>query len=87
MNKLLKSFMLIRCSDPNHRDCISIKNAVFEQRETFEAYTTNVDFNKNNKPFCVAATILALKDDLPNLEKRIMSIKTPHTSVAEIKTF
>lgn len=87
MNKLTKSFMLIRCSDPDHVDCTSIKDSVFDQPETTEAYTTNVDLNENGQPFCVAATIIASKEDLPKIKKRITAIKTSDLKVAEIKTF
>lgn len=86
-SKLKKSFMLIRCSDPNHVNCALIKNSVFDQPEIIEAYTTSVDLHANDQPFCVAATIISSKDNLTKIKKRIGSIKTPHVQVAEIKTF
>ncbi len=79
--------MLVRCSDPDHVDCTSIKDCVFDQPETTEAYTTNVDLNENGKPFCVAATIVASENNIPKIKKRISAIHADDLEVAEIKTF
>lgn len=87
MNKLVKSFVLARCSDPEHVDCTSVKDAVFAHPNTIEAYTTNVDMNGST--FCVAATLVSESKEVPTIKKQLSSIKTksPKLKVAEIKSF
>ena len=87
MSKLIKSFILARCSDPEHIDCISVKDAVFAHPRAIEAYTTNVDMSGST--FCVAATFVSESDEIPKIKKQLSEIKTksPKLNVAEIKSF
>ncbi len=81
--KLVKSTILVRCSDDTHFDCTPVKDAIFDLAETTEAYTTVAP--KGSPEYCVAATAVTTRSKVKLLEKKIHDIKINSPKKLHIK--
>lgn len=81
--KLVKSTILVRCSDDTHFDCTPVKDAIFGLSETTEAYTTVAP--EGRPEYCVAATTVTTRSNVKALEKKIRDIKINHPKKLHIK--
>ncbi len=70
-----KRLALYRCGDPNHKNCLDLKNDVFGLNQTTQAYTTNVVLDPAEPPFCISSTIIADDNEIELIRKQLSSDK------------
>jgi len=86
-NPPIQGFMLVKCSDPNHVGCTSIKNQIKKLDHVYESYKTR--FVEDGELFCIAVKAKARRNEFKTLEGSILGISDMkhHVSVANIRSY
>jgi len=87
MSQLTKSIMMVRCSDPDHKDCAPIQHAVEKLDKSVYAYTTKAKLG--NRVYCVTVTTTRTPTKIRSLQRKIEHIRVGNKGlhVAEVKAF